>query len=132
MIKYLCVLGGCFLISSCTTSINSKEDQVEILSMNKIVDKTMPDSQICEDFVMSEHELARYFKIADEVTTLVSHGQSIILPCKYEGELRIKNKHYSYEVIAGGTGYIYNQDGWVVKNYLCVNERCCSEFLNLC
>ncbi|MBL1260738.1 MAG: hypothetical protein COB33_009445 [Thiotrichaceae bacterium] len=131
MIKYLCFFWGSFLISSCTF-INSKEDQVEILSMDKIVDKTMADNQICEDFLMSERELNKYFKIADEVTTSVSHEKSIMLPCKYKGELKIKNKHYFYEVVAAGAGYIYNQDGWVVKNYLCVNERCCSEFLNLC
>ncbi len=89
------------LLASCT-KLDTHQKYVEILSMKITVDKSMPDSQVCADFVMSKSELVNYFLVADEVSTSEYNGSAIILPCQYEGELLLKGDKFSYEVVAGG------------------------------
>lgn len=124
----ICIL---LLASSCS-ALDGKGDDITILSMNRAVDTSMPDSELCSEFTMSKAELNSYFRLAEEVDTATANAESIILPCKYEGSIKINNAEFFYEVIAGGAGYIYDSNGWAIKNYLCRNESCCSKFKRLC
>ena len=129
MIKKTLCLIGVFFIASCTFN-NEKETQ--LLSVKKVIDRTLPNYEICENFQLTEKEIISFFQVAQQVSNEEEHGQSFILPCKYEGKLIIKKKIYSYEVFAGGTGYIYDENGWVAKNFICKNNNCCSKFSALC
>lgn len=131
MKKHLVIVCALLFAASCST-LDTGGDDVVILSMNRTVDTSMPDSQLCSEFTMSKAELNFYFRLAEEVDTATSNAESIILPCKYEGKVKINNAEFFYEVIAGGAGYIYDSNGWAVKNYLCRSESCCSKFKQLC
>ena len=118
-----------FLIASCTLS---HESDIKILTANEVVDITKPDFKICEKFQLTKSEITLYFQLADQISNEEEHGESLILPCKYEGKLTINKRVYLYEIYAGGSGYIYDKNGWVMKNFICKNDNCCSSFSDLC
>lgn len=117
-----------FILASCTLS---NESDIQILSTKKVVDLTDSSSDICDDYQLQESEIVSFFQLAEEVGDIEEHQKSLILPCKYEGKLAINKNTYSYEIFAGGTGYIYDKNGWILKNLICSNN-CCDEFLTLC
>ena len=129
MIKNIICLGAAFFITSCTFN---NEKKVKILTATKVIDITKQGSQVCDNFLLTESEIISYFHTAEQVSNEEAHGESIIMPCKYSGKLTMNKESYSYEVFAGGTGYIYDDKGWVVKNFICKNNNCCSSFSNLC
>ncbi len=126
--KALC-LSIVFLISSCTLS---QESEIQILTANKVIDITKSDFKICEKFLLTKTEITLYFQVAKQISNEEEHGESFILPCKYEGKLTNNKTIYLYEIYAGGSGYIYDKNGWTMKNFICKNENCCSTFSNLC
>jgi hypothetical protein len=103
-----------FILASCTLS---NESDIQILSTKKVVDLTDSSSDICDDYQLQESEIVYFFQLAEEVGDIEEHQKSLILPCKYEGKLAINKKTYSYEIFAGGTGYIYDKNGWIFKNF---------------
>jgi hypothetical protein len=117
-----------FILASCTLS---NESDIQILSTKKVVGFTDSSSDICDDYQLQESEIVSFFQLAEEVGDIEEHQKSLILPCKYEGKLAINKKTYSYEIFAGGTGYIYDKNGWILKNLIC-SKNCCGEFLTLC
>jgi hypothetical protein len=131
MRKFLVCINIVLFVASCG-ALDDNGGDIIVLSMNRTIDTSMPDSRLCAEFTMTKEELNSYFRVAEEVDSITSNAESIILPCKYEGKIRINNAEYLYEVIAGGTGYIYDSNGWAVKNYLCRSESCCSKFKELC
>lgn len=131
MIKILTAILVLLVMTSCS-STEKHQQQVEILSMQKVIDTSMPDNQICTDFVITKTELMEYFLIADQVSSSVYDGSAVVLPCQYEGKLLMNEETFSYEVIAGGAGSIFNDNGWTIKHYLCLDDNCCNQFSNLC
>jgi hypothetical protein len=117
-----------FILASCTLS---NERDIQILSAKKVVDLTDSSSDICDDFQLQESEIVSFFQLAEEVSNIEEHQKSLILPCKYEGKLAINKETYSYEIFAGGTGYIYDKNGWILKNLIC-SKNCCGGFSTLC
>lgn len=137
----LCVCGampklsvciGIVLFAASCGVLDGKSDDIIVLSMSRTIDVSVPDSQLCAEFVMTKAELNSYFRMAEEVDSITSNAESIILPCKYAGKIGINNSEYLYDVMAGGAGYIYDSNGWVIKSYLCRSDGCCSRFRNLC
>jgi hypothetical protein len=126
--KFLC-FSAIFLITSC---VLSHESYIKISTANKVVDFTKPDFEICEKFLLTKSEITLYFQVAEQISNEEDHGESFILPCKYEGNLTINKKIYLYEIYAGGSGYIYDEKGWIMKNFICKNHNCCSTFSDLC
>jgi len=118
-----------FLISSCTLA---NEKNIHILSFNKVVDITTPGFEICENFQLNEREISSFFQVAGEISNEEADGELLILPCKYEGNLTMNNQTYLYEIFAGGTGFIYDKDGWVIKSFICQSINCCTKFSDLC
>lgn len=129
MIKNIICLGTVFFISSCTFN---HENKIKILTAKKIVDITKQEFKVCDSFLLTESEITSYFYTAKQVSNEEAHGESVIMPCKYSGKLTMNNETYLYELFAGGTGYIYDEKGWVVKNFICKNDHCCNSFSNLC
>ena len=129
MNKQITFLLAAFFVSSCT--VNNKRD-IELLSFNKAIDKTSNDFEFCEDFQLNESDIYVFFQVAEQINNEDAHGQSLILPCKYEGKLTINKDIYSYEVFAGGSGGLYDKNGWVVQNFICKSNNCCSQFSDLC
>ncbi len=126
--KSLC-FSAVLLIASCT--INHESD-IQILTANKVVDITNPDFKICKKFQLTKSEITLYFQVAEQISNEEEHGESFILPCKYEGKLTINKRISLYEIYAGGSGYIYDKNGWIMKNFICKNNNCCSAFSDLC
>lgn len=129
MIQKIICLSVVLAISSCTLN---NENYTQVLSVNRVVDTTDTSSKVCENFHLTENEIISFFQVAEQVNNEEDHGESFILPCKYEGKITINNKTYSYEIFAGGTGYIYDKNGWAVKNFMCRNSDCCTKFSELC
>ncbi|WP_028864711.1 hypothetical protein [Psychromonas aquimarina] len=129
MIKNILGLIAVFFVASCSFK---HENNIQILSSKKVVDTTKPDFKICESFLLTESEINSYFHAAEQISNEEAHGESLIMPCKYSGKLTMNKEAYSYEIFAGGTGYVYDEEGWVVKNFICKNNNCCSRFSNLC
>ena len=129
MIKNVICLGTAFFITSCAFNYEKK---IQILTSKKVVDISKQESKVCDNFILTESEITLYFQTAEQVSNEEAHGESIIMPCKYSGELTMNKETYSYEVFAGGTGYIYDDNGWVLKNFICKSNNCCSSFSNLC
>lgn len=130
--KNILVFVSVLLFTASCDALDGKEIDIAVLSMSKSIDTSMPDRRLCAEFFMSKEELNSYFKVAEEVDAATSNAESIILTCKYEGKIRINNTEFSYEVMAGGAGFIYDLNGWAVKNYLCRDKCCCSKFKHLC
>lgn len=120
------------LLSSCFIFACSASDTITIQSMNRSIDKTSEDYQLCDEFKLNNAEIKQYFTLAKEVSSTEFHYESLILPCKYHGELNISNNHYKFEIYAGGSGSLYSESDSQSKNYICKNEECCSMFNNLC
>ncbi len=129
MIQKTLYLSAVFFIVSCTLN---HESDIKILTANKVVDITKSDFKVCENFQLTKNEIISFFQIAKQISNEEDHGKSLILSCKYEGKLTMNRKTYSYEIYAGGSGYIYDQSGWVIKNFICKNNNCCSAFSELC
>ncbi|WP_278403459.1 hypothetical protein [Pseudoalteromonas ruthenica] len=129
MIKNIICIGAVFFITSCAFN---HENKIQILTSEKIVDITKQGFELCDSFRLTESEINLYFQTAEEVSNEEAHGESIIMPCKYSGELIMNKEVYSYEVFAGGAGYIFDDKGSVLKNFICKNNNCCSNFSNLC
>ena len=129
MIKNIICIGAVFFITSCASN---HENKIQILTTAKVVDITKQGSKVCASFQLTESEITLYFQTAEEVSNEEAHGESIIMPCKYSGELIMNKEVYSHEVFAGGAGYIFDDKGWVLKNFICKNNNCCSSFSNLC
>ena len=119
------------ILTSCISNGNSNQTAL-ILSMDRVVDSTLPNNEMCDSFILNEQEIIKYFLISEEISIADLHGESFILPCQHEGRLKMNGKVFSYEVIAGGTGYLYDERGFVVKSYICKSDECCGQFLDLC
>jgi len=129
MIQKLICLITILAISSC--ALNNESD-TQVQSINRVVDMTDTTSKVCENFYLTKNEIIYFFQVAEQINNEEDHGESLILPCKYEGKIMMNNKSYSYEIFAGGTGYLYDKNGWVVKNFICKNNHCCTKFSELC
>ncbi|HWU76001.1 MAG TPA: hypothetical protein VN043_05825 [Rhodanobacter sp.] len=101
----------------------------EVVAMSKVIDASQPDHDMCSSLAMSKAQVVSYFTLADMVDADEFHDQAVILPCKYEGSIRLGGQLYRWEIYAGGAGYLY--DGKAVnKRYLC-GKRCLQALPNL-
>jgi hypothetical protein len=129
MIQKIICLSAVLIIASCTLHNGSV---TQVLSANRVVDVKDPSAKVCESFHLTKSEIMSFYQVAEQVSNEEEHGESFILPCKYEGKITMNNKTYSYEIFAGGSGYIYDKKGWVVKNLICRSSTCCNELSGLC
>ena len=91
---------------------------IELDSMSKVVDRDRPDHAICDSLVLTRAEVIRYFALADEVDGTEFQDEAMIMPCRYEGLIRMAGHLYHWEIFAGGAGYLYD-GGALNKRYLC-------------
>jgi hypothetical protein len=127
--SFLITLSLTFIcLSSCSTA--SREDSVSVLSIEKEIDTTSSDTDICRSFSLSNEDVATYFSTAQEVDKYRFHHEAIIMPCKYSGSIEIGSKQYKWEIYAGGAGYLFTNDT-VVKWFLCTG-KCCDILPKLC
>ena len=124
----VCAIAALFIVS-CTFNY---EDNFKILTFKKVTDVENAQYNVCDNLLLTKTEIALYFDIAEQVSNEKGHGESLIMPCKYSGKLITDHKTYSYDIFAGGSGYIYNNKGWVVKSFICKDKSCCNKFSNLC
>lgn len=104
-------------------------ENMDVVSIVREIDTSSPDHELCSALTLTKEDVAKYFSIADEVDEYEFNDQSLILPCKYRGLVNVDGAQLSWEIIAGGAGYLYNKS--VDKRYLCRKE-CCKALRNLC
>jgi hypothetical protein len=121
-----------FIVFSVSCSSLPKHEPISILSSEKVVDNESQEVSICKKFKLTDIEIEKYFSIAESMSPIESNQRLTILPCKYSGELKLSGNLYKYEIYAGGSGFLYDQEGWLYRGYLCDSNRCCSMFNSLC
>jgi len=110
-------------------SCQSVQHTIDVTSIERKIDKESPDYKICSSFTLTEKAIADYFSIAEEVSRDEFHHESMILPCKYQGSIKIDGSQFQWEIFSGGSGYLYNKS--TEKRYLC-KETCCNILKGLC
>ena len=113
----------------CSCRPTAKADTTRVVAMSKLVDQSQPDHDMCSSLTMSKADVVRYFALADVVDANEFHDQAIILPCKYQGSIRMDGQLYRWEIYAGGAGYLYDEQA-VNKRYVC-RKRCLDALPNL-
>lgn len=117
-----------FIFQSC--SLQKQDKNMKVVSIKKVVNKNTPGYEICDSFTLEKIDIVRYFSLAKKVDGHEFHSDAVILPCKYQGSIKINENLLQWEVNAGGAGYLYN-DKKINEKYLC-KENCCKIFPNLC
>lgn len=117
-------------LPSCKLAQLERDKNIEVLSIARIFDKTVPGYEMCASFTLSKNDVETYFSIAEKVSENEFHYEAIIFPCVYKGSIRIHGDHFQWEIVAGGAGYLYDKKS-VDKRYLC-RGRCCGSLPNLC
>jgi hypothetical protein len=93
-------------------------DPVEVVSLSRQIDQSQPDHDFCSSLKLGRHDVATYFRLADEVDPIRFHDEAMIMPCSYRGSIRLAGHLYEWEIFAGGAGYLH--DGAAVnRRYLC-------------
>ena len=116
------------LLSACQES--TPKPTIEALSVNKAFDESAAPNAICRTFTITKDKVSLFFQLATEVSSAEFHGEAIILPCKYEGTIRIDKQHYQWIIHAGGAGYLFDDRG-TNKRFICKND-CCNKIKELC
>ncbi len=119
------LLSSIFWLQSC----QSVQRNIDVTSIERKIDTESPDYKICSSFTLTKKSVVDYFSIAKEVSGDEFHHESIILPCKYQGEMNIDGIQFRWEIFAGGSGYLYNKS--TEKRYLC-KKTCCNILKGLC
>lgn len=109
---------------------NRNEQAIEVTSMTTNVDERNADQEICKSFMLTSEDVVIYFSIAEEVDEYRFNQEAVILPCKYNGTIKIRGDSLQWEISAGGVGYLY-RNREVNKRFLCT-ENCCEAFPNMC
>jgi len=118
------------ILSSQSCSLQSKNKNMKVISIKKVVNRNTPGYEICSSFILKKTDVVKYFSLAKQVDGNKFHSEAITLPCKYQGSININGNLLQWEVNAGGAGYLYD-DKKINKKYLC-KENCCKVFPNLC
>jgi hypothetical protein len=121
-------LAAFFAFVSCQNIQRHKNIEAE--SIGKNVDTNAPDNEICSSFSVTRKDIEKYFSVAQETDEFEFNEKALILPCSFQGTIRINGKILKWKVYAGGAGYLYN-DKTVNKRYLC-DENCCKAIPNIC
>lgn len=103
---------------------------VIVTSIRNTTRMSEPASEICREFTLSKQDVANYFLTASEVSDHEFNRDAVILPCRYEGTLKLKGSTYRWEIAAGGTAYLDDGKG-VSKRFLC-KEKCCRLLPDIC
>lgn len=98
------------------------EGGIEVVSLQRQLDTTRGDADICSALTLSRTDVARYFALAEQVGPATFDGEAVIMPCSYRGTLRRAGKLYHWEIFAGGAAYLYD-DAATNQRYLC-RETC--------
>jgi hypothetical protein len=102
---------------------------IEVVSLQRQVDATRADADICSALTLSRADVARYFTLAEVVDPATFDAEAIIMPCSYRGTLRRAGQLYHWEIFAGGAAYLYD-GGETNQRYLC-RESCLAALPNL-
>lgn len=105
----------------CSCRPTHSDGLVEVVDIAKVIDTNQPGHDMCSDLVMSKADVVRYFSVAEAVDAADFHDQAIILPCKYQGTIRMDGHFYRWEIFAGGAGYLYD-NALIDKRYLCTGK----------
>lgn len=100
----LFVMTTIFWLISCKSL--SHDNDIKVLSIEKVVNKILPNYEMCESFELTNKNVETYFSIAEEVSGQKFHHEAIILPCKFKGSIRIRGENLQWEIVAGGAGYL--------------------------
>ena len=101
----------------------------DVVTSMKVIDQTRPDHDMCGSLTLSKANVARYFQLADAVDASAFHAEAIILPCRFQGTIRVDGHLYHWEIFAGGAGYLYDGKAFE-QRYLC-REKCLDALPNL-
>ncbi len=121
-------MASILIIQSC--SLQSKNENIKVVSIKKVMNKNTPDYEICSSFTLEKKDVVKYFTLAEQVDEHEFHSEAIILSCKYQGLININGNLLQWEVNAGGAGYLYSGKE-INKRYLC-KKSCCKFSPNLC
>lgn len=116
------------IFQSC--SLQKKDGNMKVVSMEKVVNKNTPGYEICASFTLEKLDIVKYFSLAKQVDGHEFHSEAVILPCKYQGSIKVNGNLLQWEVNAGGAGYLYNEKK-INERYLC-KENCCKNLPSLC
>jgi len=122
------ILASVLLLQACA---NQKQHvNTNVISIEKIIDKNAPNHELCSSLTLTKGDVLKFFSIAKRVSEYEFHHEAIILPCKYQGTININGNFLKWEIMAGGAGYLYN-DELINRRYLCKKD-CCNVLSNLC
>lgn len=115
-------------LSSCQHA--QRDGVTEVLSITREIDTNVPGHEMCNGFTLTKLNVETYFSVAKEVDGHEFHHESLILPCKYRGSIRLQGNNLQWVIHAGGAGYLYDNAS-TNKRYLC-KEKCCDRIPGLC
>jgi len=95
---------------------------MEVLSMSRQIDRTQPDHDFCSSLALTRADVITYFSLAEKLDPSAFHDEAMILPCSYEGSIRISGHRYRWQIFAGGAAYLHDGNGTNAR-YLC-REKC--------
>ena len=95
------------------------------------------NSDACDVIPFTSEKAAEYFEHAIEVTAERYNGESVILPCYWEGTMESGHQKLVWQINASGAGIIQSEDGSIDRRFLCQGEassesQCCTQFPELC
>ena len=128
--RHIILLCISLIIAACSNV--QHDEKIVILNSKVFIDKDNHDYELCNDFILQDSEIKKYFLISENVSDYDFNAKAIIMPCGVSGQIYMEGKTYSYEITAAGAGYIFDEKGWPVKKYLCSNAVCCKEFPIMC
>jgi hypothetical protein len=108
------------MLLSCTPV--REDGGIEVVSIAKASDRQQADADMCASFTLTGTDVATYFSMAEVVDPAEFHDQALILPCSYQGSIRIAKHPYRWQIFAGGAGYLYDAAGTNLR-YLC-RDKC--------
>ena len=107
-----------------------RDRDIEVVSITSEIDANDPGREMCKTSTLTKGNVETYFSVATEVDGHEFHHEAMILPCKYQGSIRIHGENLQWQIYAGGAGYLYNKAS-VNKRYLC-KVKCCDRIPGLC
>jgi hypothetical protein len=117
-----------------TSSLFSKVgliiDTIKILSVNKKIRKDTAENQYynqCESWNLTEKKIVEIIKLSKPISSHEFQYQYYVLPCEFNGQLKIDNAMFRYKVNAGSYVVLISSDTTIYLG--CASKKCKKYFL---